>query len=175
MKSHLETKAFKMARLATEKFPHGKVCDTVKDRVPDVDRGRCDSRNIFGVIMGVDLTKYLFKTGTKDGILNLLYTRNQSTTCTEVNVNISDVPSIKIIIAEIAKSSCRNNCCSCRKSNMLCNSKCHYSLSCKNRWHSSWNTPWCFYICFSFLTNGCNENYILFVFVQKKKFQLTIE
>ena len=44
--------------------------------------------------MGVDLTKYLFKTGAKDGILNLLYTRNQFTTCTVGTVNISEVLSV---------------------------------------------------------------------------------
>ena len=62
--------------------------------VPDVDRGRCDSRNILGVIMEVDPTKYLFKTGTKDRILNLLYTRNQFTICTVGTVNISEVSSV---------------------------------------------------------------------------------
>ena len=35
VKSNLQIQAFKVARLAREKFPQGKV------------RGRCDSRNIF--------------------------------------------------------------------------------------------------------------------------------
>ena len=48
MKSNLQTQAFKMTRLAKEKCPQGKVGDTVKVRVPDVDRGTCDSRNILG-------------------------------------------------------------------------------------------------------------------------------
>ena len=39
-----------MTRLAREKFPQGKVSETLRVRVPDVDRGRCDSRNILGVI-----------------------------------------------------------------------------------------------------------------------------
>ena len=77
-KSNLQT--FKITRLPREKFPEGKVGDTVKVRVPDVDRGRCDSRNILGVIMGPDLTKDLYKIGTKDGILNAWYTRNQFST-----------------------------------------------------------------------------------------------
>ena len=76
MKSNLQTQAFKMTRLAREKFPQGKVGDTVKVRVPDVDRGRCDSRNILGVIMEADLTKDLDGIGTKDGILNSRYVRN---------------------------------------------------------------------------------------------------
>ena len=39
-----------MTRLAREKFPQGKVSETLRVRVPHVDRGRCDSRNILGVI-----------------------------------------------------------------------------------------------------------------------------
>ena len=60
-----------MTRLAGEKFPQGKVGDTVKVRVPNVDRGRCDSRNVLGVIMEADLTKDLYRIGTNDGSLNL--------------------------------------------------------------------------------------------------------
>ena len=56
-KTNLEAQAFKMTRLAREKFPPGRVGDTVKVRVPDVDRGRCDSRNILGVITEVDPNK----------------------------------------------------------------------------------------------------------------------
>ena len=70
VKCNLQIQAFKMTRLAREKFPHGKVSDTVKVRVPDVDRGRCDSRNFLGVIMEADFTKDLYRIGTKDGILN---------------------------------------------------------------------------------------------------------
>ena len=70
VKSNLQTQTFKMTRLAREKFQQGKVGDTVKVRVADVDRGRCDSRNILGVIMEVDITKDLYRVGTKDDILN---------------------------------------------------------------------------------------------------------
>ena len=65
VKSNLEAQAFKMTRLAKEKFPQGKVGDAVKVRVPDADRGTCGSRNILGVIMKVDLTKGLYKLGRK--------------------------------------------------------------------------------------------------------------
>ena len=85
-----------MMRLATEKFRQGKVGDTVKVRVSYVDGGGCDSRNILGVIMEADLTKDLCRIGTKDGILNLWYARNQFSTCTEGTVNIADVPSRNI-------------------------------------------------------------------------------
>ena len=102
VKSNLQTQAFKMTRLAREKFPQGKVGDTVKVRVPDVDCGRYDSRNILGVIMEADLTKDLYRIGTKDGIRNSWYARNQFRTCTEGTVNIADVPSVKISSRECA-------------------------------------------------------------------------
>ena len=150
VKSNLQTQAFKMTRLAREKFRQGKVGDTVKVRVPDVDRGRCDSRNILGVIMKADFTKDLYMIGTKDdGILNSWCARNQFSTCTEGTVNIADVSSVNISLRECAgkaslfggqgyrrcnrKTSCRSNLCSCKKSNKLCNSTCHNSLSCKNK------------------------------------------
>ena len=65
VKSNLQTQAFKLMRLTREKFPQKKVGDTVKVRVPDVDRGRCDSRSILGVIMEADLTKDLYRIRTK--------------------------------------------------------------------------------------------------------------
>ena len=60
--------------------------------MPDVDRGRCDSRNILGVIIEADLTKDLNRIGIKDGILNSWYARNQFSA--EGTVNIADVPSV---------------------------------------------------------------------------------
>ena len=133
VKSNLQTQAFKMTRLAREKFLLGKFGDTVKIRVPDVDRGRCDSRNILGVIMEVDLTKDLYRIGTKDGIRNLWYARNQLSTSTEGTVNIKDIPSVNISLRECSgtaspfggqgyrrcncKTSCRCNLCfACAKS-----------------------------------------------------------
>ena len=65
MKSNLKTHSLKMIRLARDKFPQGKVGNTMKVRVSDVDRGRCNSRNILGVIMEVDLTKDLYKKRNK--------------------------------------------------------------------------------------------------------------
>ena len=149
MKRNLQTQAFKMTRLAREKFPQGKVSDTVKVRVADADHRRCDSRIILGVIMEADLTKYLYRIGTKDGILNMPYARNQFSTCKEGTVNITDVPSVNVSLRECpgkaslfggqgyrrcnCKTSCRSNLCSCRKSSYLCYCKCHSSLLCKNK------------------------------------------
>ena len=136
-----------MTRLPREKFPQGKFGDTVKVRVPDVDRGRFYSRNTLVVITEADLTKDLYRIGTKDSILR--GTCSWFSTCTEGTVNIADVPSVNISLRECAwkaslfggqgyrrcncKTSCRSNLCLCRKSNKLCNSKCHNSSSCENK------------------------------------------
>ena len=92
-----------LTRFAREKFPQGKVGDIVKVRVPGVDRVRCDSRNILGVIMEADLSEDLYRIGTKNGILNSWYARNQFSTCTESTVNIADVSSVNISLSECAE------------------------------------------------------------------------
>ena len=138
--SNLQTQAFKMTRLAREKFPQGKVGNTVKVQVPDVDRGSCDLRNFLGVITEAGFTQDWYKIGTKDGILYSWYARNQFSTCTKDTVNIADVSSVNISLRECVgkaslfgsqeyrrcncKTFCRSNLCPSRKSNKLCNSKC---------------------------------------------------
>ena len=102
VKTNLKTQAFKMTRLAREKFPRGKVGNTVKVWVLDADPGRCDSRNILGVIMEADLVKDLYRIGTKDGILNSWYARNQFSTCTKGTVNIACVLSVNFSLRECA-------------------------------------------------------------------------
>ena len=53
--------------------------------------------------MEVDLTKDLYRIGTKDGITNSWYARNQFSTCAEGTVNIADVPSVNISLRECAQ------------------------------------------------------------------------
>ena len=124
VKSNLQMQAFKMTRFSREKFPPGKVGETVKVRVPDVDRGRCDSRNILMVIMEADFTKDLYRIRTKDGILNTWYARNEFSACTEGTVNIADVPSVNISLRECAgKASLfggqRYGRCNCKHRNIV--------------------------------------------------------
>ena len=85
--------------------------------------------------METDLTKDLYRVGTKYDILNSWCARSQFSTWTESTVNIADVPSVNISLRECAgkaslfsgqgyrrcncKTSCKSNLCSCRKSNKL--------------------------------------------------------
>ena len=64
-----------------KKCPQRTVSDTVKVWVLHVYYGKCDSRNILGVIVEAALTKDLHKIVTKIGMLNLRYSQNQFNTC----------------------------------------------------------------------------------------------
>ena len=67
--------------MSEKNFPHGKIGDSVKIRIPDMDKGRLDSRNIIAIILDVIDDNY--KLGTKEGQLAQLYTRNQFVICEE--------------------------------------------------------------------------------------------
>ena len=71
VKCNLEAQTVRMTRQAQEKFPPVKIGYTVNVRIPDVDRGRCDSQNLLGLTVKVDSSKGLYKIGTRQGKLNL--------------------------------------------------------------------------------------------------------
>ena len=146
---NLQAQASKMTKFSLDKFPPGKVGDTVRVRVPDVDRGRCDLRNILGVVTHVNHDNKTYKIGTQFGRINSSYARNQFTTCKEKLMQLENVPDMEISLCEYAsklslsggqrykrcscKTQCSSNRCTCRKSGKICNSKCHGSLSCPNK------------------------------------------
>ena len=134
--------------------------------------------------MEADLPKDLYRIGTKNGILNSWYARNQFSTCREGTVNIADVPSVNISSREYGgkaslfrgqgyrrcncKTSHRSNLCSCRKSNMLCNS----NVTIVYRTKMTFVLTSCFtflLFCFSFIfiTSWCNEKLLLFISLYK--------
>lgn len=147
-KEGLELQAKKMLKVSNLKFPAGKVGDTVKLRIPDVDRARSDPRNLLAVILEVQNEEF-YQLGTKQGRLSQLYTRNQFTICEEKFILLDDVPDLAISLREcvrktslsggqgyqrcVCKGQCESDKCKCKKSGKLCNSKCHNSLICLNK------------------------------------------
>jgi len=144
----LETQASVMLRSSNQKFPPAQVGDTVRVRVPDIDRGRMDYQNILAVVMDVDNDFY--KLGTQYGIISQLYTRNQFAVCKEKLISLNDVLSDKTMslrqVSTAASKSggqgyvrcnCKKKCntkkCNCKNGGILCNSKCHDSLPCCNK------------------------------------------
>jgi len=85
--------------------------------------------------------------GTKEGIINQLYTHNQFAVCKEQLLSPEEIATDQSVSSKKASTSisqtggqgylrcnCKAKCvsekCSCRSSGILCNSKCHNSLSC---------------------------------------------
>ena len=133
---NLQAQASKMTKFSLDKFPPGKVGDTVRVCVPDVDRGRCDLRNILGMVTHVNHDNKTYKIGTQFGRINSSYARNQFTTCKEKLMQLENVPDMEISLRECAsklslsggqgykrcscKTQCSSNRCTCRKSGKIC-------------------------------------------------------
>ena len=111
--------------------------------------GRCDLRNILGVVTHVNHDNKTYKIGTQFGRINSSYACNQFTTCKEKLMQLENVPDMELSLRKCAsklslsggqgykrcscKTQCSSNRCTCRKSGKICNSKCHGSLSCSNK------------------------------------------
>lgn len=97
----------------------------------------------------MEITDDMYKIGTKKGILDKLYSRNQISPVSVAFLVLGDIPqngtTLRGLNKEISmfggqghtkcncKTSCMTNRCQCKKSGVLCNSKCHNSLSCNNK------------------------------------------
>ena len=113
--------------------------------LPEVDRGRCEFPNVHAVEAGLD------KLGTKQGELKGVYSRNQFEPLPQPLLQINDVEkSVEIALRTAANKQsqggghgftkcgcvkfCQSNTCKCKKSNQICNSRCHKgSKSCLNQ------------------------------------------
>ena len=114
--------------------------------VPDLDRGRLAPRNVLAVVVGVD-SSGLYLSGTKEGLLERLYARNEFITADSF-IEAHDVPSSSLSLqsASVITSGskqrfvschCKRYCfdkkCKYLSKNMKCDSKCHSNSSCKNK------------------------------------------
>jgi hypothetical protein len=146
--SSLKIQANKMIGISDRKHREAKVGSTVRIPVPDVDRGRGDTRSILAVVMEVNEDGF-YKLGTRNGVMKQLYARSQFSTCHQNLVQMDEVPSTQASLRTVAsaqstgtgqgffkcccKTKCQSNRCACKKKQVLCNSKCHASLPCTNK------------------------------------------
>jgi hypothetical protein len=137
-----------MLRTSKRKFPPAQIGDTVRIQVPDVDRGRTDPRNVLAVVVGIEDSDF-YRLANKHGTLKQLFTRNQFAICKEKLLSMDEVSTQEISLREAASANsksggqgytrcnCKRKCstakCSCKNKRLLCNSKCHGSLSCCNK------------------------------------------
>ncbi|CAG2242051.1 unnamed protein product [Mytilus edulis] len=77
--SNLSKQAEKMVARSNQILRPVQVGDNVTVPIPSVDRGRGDPRNLLCIVLEHDQTNDQFKLGSKDGILNGSYSRNQFT------------------------------------------------------------------------------------------------
>jgi hypothetical protein len=147
-KENLLLQATKMLRTSKRKFPPPQIGDTVRIQVPDVDRGRTDPRNVLAVVVGIENSDF-YRLANKHGTLKQLFTRNQFAICKEKLLSMDEVSTQEMSLREAASANsksggqgytrcnCKRKCstakCSCKNKGLLCNSKCHGSLSCCNK------------------------------------------
>lgn len=91
----LQAQANIMKQLSDKKFPLIEVGKTVTVPVPYVDRAKGDARNVLGAIIEKTDDGF-YKVGTKRGIINTLFSRNQIQECKENLININDIPNIEL-------------------------------------------------------------------------------
>ena len=148
---NLKKQASKMLRLSNQKFIPATIGDNVRIQVSEVDRSKCSSRNIIGVVLEIDEEKSLYKIGTDQGVLKNMYCRGEFEICKERFLSVNDVPLTSTSVREChaktaitggqgffkcdCKTGCKTNRCKCLKANptRLCNSRCHSSTSCCNK------------------------------------------
>ena len=127
--------------------------DSVMIPIPLVDRGRGDPRNIIAIVLNRNEND-MYKLGVRKGVLKGRYSRNQFDVCQEHFLSEESVDFTKTLSlreAVISESlgggqgfikcnclgekgrKCATNKCKCFKNKLKCNSRCHGSLTCKNK------------------------------------------
>ena len=91
-KSGQEQQAQKMVSLSNSRFLAVDIGTNTVVRVPDLDRGRPTPRNVLAVV--VDVYYYgFYLLGTKEGLLEWLYARNEFTSADSNFIEAHNVPS----------------------------------------------------------------------------------
>ena len=122
------------------------VEDNATLRIPEVDRGPSDPKNLLVVVLSKENDMY--RLGCKEGTLNSCFTRADLDKIDEKLLKVADVPDIHVTLrAAVTRSTggqgqgyqkcnCKSDCislrCSCSRKKMKCNSRCHPSNSYKN-------------------------------------------
>ena len=122
------------------------VGDNVVIPVSEFDRGRGDPANLVGVVL--EKGEQGFRVGTKAGILNVRFSRNQIELTKYKGIKSDMIPSDEVTIRSavcmlsvghgqgykrcLCTTTCLTKRCSCLKAGMQCNSSCHPRHACKN-------------------------------------------
>ncbi|XP_049874566.1 KRAB-A domain-containing protein 2-like [Pectinophora gossypiella] len=147
---NLKRAADKMLSTSSKKFKDMSTGSTVLVEVPKVDIGPLDSKNLIGKVLMKK--NELYQVGTASGIIKDWMSRNALLSCPNAELLI-DIPEVTLPLRTVASMSssfggqgmkqcnckknkngqCVSNKCNCKKANVLCNSRCHSSLTCNNK------------------------------------------
>ena len=117
------------------------IGDYVRLPVEDVDRGICDAGFLICRVIDIDYSFSLYELACQAGCFTIMFARNAFDKV-DANLNISvrtdkSISSIREAVKELSvgggqgmtKCNCTGKCyngrCSCKKANLLCNSRCH--------------------------------------------------
>ena len=141
-----ERQAKKMVRESHPALQPLELCKNARVPIPRVDRGLVDPANLLGVVTSI--TDNGYRIGTPSGLLDKAFSRNQVKKCAQNIIEQDVVPerslTVRSTVAEESVATGQGfihcNCKTaamvagaCKKSNVLCNSRCHHSLSCSNK------------------------------------------
>ncbi|KAI1703442.1 hypothetical protein Ddc_16550 [Ditylenchus destructor] len=132
---------------SAKRFAPIPVGQTVRVPIPMVDRAKTDPRVVLGVVMEAE--DGFYRVGTRAGILNQKYSRNQIDPSSSTHISLETVPNQEISLRTAVGAdslsgsqghihcACLQGCktakCKCKSLDRLCNSRCHNSSSCKNK------------------------------------------
>uniref|UniRef100_A0A914PU04 Uncharacterized protein n=1 Tax=Panagrolaimus davidi TaxID=227884 RepID=A0A914PU04_9BILA len=122
------------------RFKPLEIGENVRVAIAEVDRAKCDPRNVLGIVL--DKQNDLYRVGTKHGRFSRLFARNQIEPVAEKFMDESEVPDTEISSIRTAAAAdsvvggqghvhcdclmkCTNKRCKCKKEGRLCNSRCH--------------------------------------------------
>ena len=142
-----EKQAKKMVESCRSSLQPLDIGDNVRVTIPRVDRERADPANLIGVVMSVDDRK--LKIGTSVGCIDKQFSLGQVEKCAQKLLQSDSIPdrvlSLRAAVTEesvatgqgFIQCNCKTGChagrCKCRRQQLLCNSRCHKSMTCSNK------------------------------------------
>ena len=102
-KRKLKQSASKMLEQAAKKFKPAEFGQNVNVPIPDMDRGKLDPPNFTAVVKEFDIETGLYLLGTRVGLLDHKFSRNQFEPISERFLSIDDVPDKVLGVREAAR------------------------------------------------------------------------
>lgn len=97
----LEVQAKKMKIRSNLNFSSCEVGTTVRVPIPDVDRSKCDFRNVLMVVTAVD-NEGLYTLANENGLVEQKFSRNQFTPCDAKFLDSTNISQEKVSLRQLA-------------------------------------------------------------------------